>query len=43
LPASLLDRFAGAGTAEGLMRCLDFIKPVTTATAGGGARRPMGT
>lgn len=30
LPASLLIRFEGAGTSTGLVRFLDFIKPVTT-------------
>jgi hypothetical protein len=43
LPASLLCRFADAGSVEGLVRFLDFIKPVTTATAGGGERKTMGT
>lgn len=42
LPASLLDRFVGAGTVEGLVHFLDFIKPVTTGSAGG-ERRSMGT
>lgn len=42
LPTSLLARFGGAGTVEGLVRLLDFIKPVTTESAGGGARRTMG-
>jgi len=40
LPASLLERFEGAGTIEGLLRMLDFIKPVTTAS--GGERKSMG-
>jgi hypothetical protein len=40
LPASLLDRFEGAGTIEGLVRLLDFIKPVTTRS--GGERKSMG-
>jgi hypothetical protein len=43
LPASLLERFVGAGTVEGFLRFLDFLKPVTTATAGGGERKSMGT
>ena len=42
LPASLLERFAGAGTIEGLVGMLDFIKPVTTRTAGGEERKSMG-
>ena len=41
LPASLLERFAGQGNVEGVVRMLDFIKPVTTATASGG-RKSMG-
>jgi hypothetical protein len=40
LPASLLERFEGAGTIEGLVRLLDFIKPVTTTS--GGERKSMG-
>jgi hypothetical protein len=39
LPGSLLERFEGASTVEGLLRFLDFIKPVTT---GSGAHKTMG-
>jgi len=41
LPASLLERFAGADDVERVVRFLDFIKPVTTGTAGNGERRSM--
>jgi len=40
LPASLLERFEGAGTIEGLVRLLDFIKPLTTTR--GGEHKSMG-
>jgi hypothetical protein len=39
LPFSLLERFEGGGTVEGLVKMLAFIKPVTTTS--GGERRSM--
>jgi len=41
MPASLLDRFAGADDVERIVRFLDFIKPVTTASAGNGEGKAM--
>jgi len=41
LPASLLGRFAGADAVERVVRFLDFIKPITTQSAGHGARKTM--
>ena len=37
MPASLLDRFAGADEVERVVRFLDFIKPMTTGSAGTGS------
>lgn len=41
MPASLLGRFAGADEVERVVRFLDFIKPVTTGSAGNGERKSM--
>jgi hypothetical protein len=41
MPASLLERFAGADDVERIVRFLDFIKPVTTGSAGNGEGRSM--
>lgn len=41
MPASLLDRFTGADDVERVVRFLDFIKPVTTGSAGNGEGRAM--